>query len=136
MKLIYYYFNKQTGKSIVTLADKYGTYTGKAKCHPNDLQYISEFMGGVLAQNRAMIKLLKNKIHREKIRKKTIQNIFQDIKSNISNIEEIRKRLEIQLKNCNNEINKTNQQIKEIQNNIKTRIQVRDDIVQKYKNRD
>ena len=49
MKYLYGYFNSEKGKSIVALADKYGSYIGEAKVHPDDKDYASEFMGCSLA---------------------------------------------------------------------------------------
>ena len=45
MKFLYGYFHPDTGESKVALANKSGTYIGRAKLHPNDLKYASKYAG-------------------------------------------------------------------------------------------
>ena len=114
MKFLYGYFDQNTGKSVVALADKYGRYIGQAKLHPDDKNNASQYMGCALAQQRAWIKGLKKRSSRIKIKINTIKIIIKDIELNIENNKEIIKRLNIQLKNYNNQINNINDQIKDL----------------------
>ena len=82
MKLINSSFNKETGQSFVTLADKYGLYTGKAKAHPDQRNRVSELAGCCIAEGRAQIKCLKDERRRTKIALKAIQDLEKDIMSN------------------------------------------------------
>ena len=132
MKLVYNNFNKQTGESIVILADKYGRYIGKAKCHPDDKEYISEFMGCNLAEKRAQIKGLKNKLHITKIKINTIKMILEDIE-NIDNNQKNIKILLQYIKNYRVEIEKIKEKIKELESEIITRIKIGDYIIKKLK---
>lgn len=129
MKFLYGYFDQNTGKSVVLLADRYGKYIGQAKLHPDDKNHASQYMGCALAQQRAWIKGLKKRGSRIKIKINTIKSIIKDIELNIEDNKEIIKRLNIQLKNYNNQINDINNQIKEIEQNIKKRIQIREKII-------
>ena len=132
MKLVYNNFNKQTGESIVILADKHGRYIGKAKCHPDDKEYISEFMGCNLAEKRAQIKGLKNKLHITKIKINTIKMILEDIE-NIDNNQKNIKILLQYIKNYRVEIEKIKEKIKELESEIITRIKIGDYIIKKLK---
>ena len=58
MKFLYGYFNQNTGESNVALADRYGTYIGQAKLHPDDKTNASEYMGCGRAQKRACFLML------------------------------------------------------------------------------
>ena len=125
MKLIYNDFNKQTGQSIVILADKYGRYVGKAKCHPDDKQFISELMGCALAENRAKIKSLNNKLRITKIKLNTVKTILKTAQESHLLLQHI--------KNYKNEISKIEQEIEEINFEIVKRIEIRDNIINKIK---
>lgn len=134
MKFLYGYFNQNTGESNVALADRYGTYVGQAKLHPDDKINASEYMGCGLAQKRAWIKALKNRRRRTKIKLNTIKNLIKDIDqncSNLTNLPAFKKRLNLKLKYYNKEIEDINNDIDEINKNIKKRIEIRNKILQK-----
>ena len=134
MKLVYSYFNKETGQSIVKLADRYGSYIGKAFLHPDDYEYKSEYMGCGLAERRAAIKGLKNRRRRIKIKLNTIQNIITDIKINIQEPDEnILKRLYFEKKKYSLELIEINNNIEMINKDIEKRIKVRNGIINKIK---
>lgn len=68
-KLIYSNYDQETGKSVVTIRNKFGTFTGEAFLHPDE-RYASSFQGCKYAEIRAMIKcvnyelaLLREQIH-------------------------------------------------------------------------
>lgn len=133
MKFLYGYFNQDTGESVVTLADRYGTYTGQAKLHPDDKDNASQYMGCGLAQRRAWIKALQNRRRRIKIKIQAIKEIIVDIKVFANDYVDINKRLKCKLKSYNKEIENIENLIKEIQNNINKRIEVRDNLINKNK---
>lgn len=56
-KLIFSDFNKETGRSQATIASPIGSFTGYAKCHPEDEK--SSFFGCQLAELRAELKAMK-----------------------------------------------------------------------------
>ena len=137
MKFLYGYFNEISGESIVGLADKYGTYIGEAKVHPDDKKNASKFTGCSIAENRALIKLLKKRLQREKIRLKTIENLYKDVSINCSDLikenPKLEKRFKIQIKNSNNTIKDIQKFIYDLNFEIFNRIKIREEILDKKK---
>lgn len=133
MKFLYGYFDQKTGESVVGLADKYGTYTGQAKLHPEDKKYASKYTGCNIAQARAKIKALKSRRYRNKIKINTIKDIAQDIELNTDNNSKVNKRLNIKLKNYNKEIKDIDKEIEEIKEHIRQRLEIRNKIIKKTK---
>ena len=134
MKLVYSYFDETTGESIVKLADRYGSYVGKAFLHPDDSNYKSKYMGCGLAERRAAIKGLKNRRRRVKIKLNTIENIITDIKTNIQEPDEnILKRLYFEKKKYSLELTEINNNIEMINKVIEKRIKIRNNIINKIK---
>ena len=135
MKFLYSYFDPQTGKSIVILADKYGIYTGQAKLHPADKNFISQITGGRLAEQRAQIKCLQSKYKRKKIELKTIQKLNKDIKINCKNIDpKIQRRINLKLRDYTNEINEIKNNIFTLQKDITEGIKLKDKILKNKNN--
>lgn len=132
MKFLYGYFDQETGKSQVCLADKYGKYIGYAYLHPDDKNNASRFMGCRLAQQRAWIKGLQARRRIIKIKIQTINEIYKDLCENcqIAGLN-IQQRLYYKLKAYNDEIKELDQQIQGIKDDIKKRIQMRDKIIKK-----
>ena len=132
MKFLYGYFNQNTGKSVVALADKYGRYIGQAKLHPDDKNNASQYMGCALAQQRAWIKGLQTRRRIIKIKIQKINEIYKDLCENCQIAElNIQQKLYYKLKAYNDEIKELDQQIQEIKDDIKKRIQMRDKITKK-----
>ena len=67
-------FNPETGESVVILTNKYGTYVGTAKVHPDDKYKANEITGCVIAEERAWINSYKKEKARIKIALKTMQD--------------------------------------------------------------
>lgn len=92
MKMIYNNFDPLTNVTTVTLADKYGTYTGTAKLHPDDIN--NSIAGFRIAEERARIKFYKARLKREKIRLQTLisfkKEYYQDFSLKEFNFLEIR----------------------------------------------
>ena len=92
MKMIYNNFDPLTNITTVTLADKYGTYTGIAKLHPDDIN--NSIAGFRIAEERARIKFYKARLKREKIRLQTLisfkKEYYQDFSLKEFNFLEIR----------------------------------------------
>lgn len=131
MKLTYSFFNPKTGESVVTLTNRYGSYTGKAKLHPDDINNISKFTGCRLAERRAYIKYLQSERRRYKNSLKTIQNTFKDLQINCPDSidEKIEKRINILIHYHTKNINEIDEAIDHIKNLIKEEIKVREKIL-------
>lgn len=133
MKFLDSFYNKYEGKSIVTLADKYGIYTGYAKVHPLDKENASEYAGCAIAESRAWIKALKSRRRRTKIKLNTIEEVIKDINLNANNYIDVSKRLNILFKKYTKEIKEIDKNIEEINNSIKKRLEARKKILDKQK---
>ena len=137
MKLIEADFNDKTGKSSVTLMDKNGyLYTGTSQLHDEDKNYVSKYLGCSIAEARAEIKWLKNCRRRTIIQKNTITNLIQDINSvtDYSTIDpKIRKRINLKLRDYNNQIKETDNTILLIERGIANIIKNIDKIKEKKK---
>lgn len=132
MKFLYGYFDQETGKSQVGLVDKYGRYIGYAYLHPDDKNNASRFMGCRLAQQRAWIKGLQTRRRVFKLKIQTIIEVYKDLQKNCDISEKgITQRFYYRIKCYDNEIKELEQQIQDIKNDIKKRIQMRDKITKK-----
>lgn len=131
MKILYSNFDPQSGESIVTLVNRNGSYTGKAKLHPED-NNPSNFTGCRLAERRAYIKYLKNERRRYKITLKTILSLYKDLTNNCSDSinEKITNRFNIQINFYKKTINEINKTIEDVQNTIKEEIKIREKILE------
>ncbi len=76
-------FDPVSGKSIVTVKTKRGTYTGFAKVHPDDEEIQSKYTGLRIAEMKAVRKAYKDELKREKIILHTIERMTKDIINNI-----------------------------------------------------
>lgn len=133
MKFLYGYFDQSTGESIVALADKYGTYIGQAKLHPDDKNNASEYMGCGIAQRRAWIKALQNRRRRAKIKLNTVKDLMKDIHLNYQGLLHygLKRRFNLKIRDYSNEIKDINNQIEQIKDDIKKRIKIRNDLIEK-----
>lgn len=59
--LLYAHYDEETGVSKVRIQTPYGVFKGKAKLHPDDINYDSRYAGCELAELRAVIKAYKFK---------------------------------------------------------------------------
>ena len=82
-KLFKYDFNPDTGISTVTLKSKRGLFTGTAKVHPEDKEVQSKFFGLNTAEKKALQKLYKEELKREKIILETIKRVQKDLQENL-----------------------------------------------------
>lgn len=134
MKL-YSDFNAETGQSTVTIQNKYGIYTGTAQVHPDDLDYVSRYAGCRIAELRAEIKILKDEIQRDKIALSALQTLDKELRSYYAedyNLK-IQRHIYKQIKYYTNEINTIKTEIKEIEELIQKRIDIRTDIISRAK---
>ena len=76
-------YNPVSGKSIVTVKTKRGTYTGVAKIHPDDEEIQSKYTGLRIAEMKAVRKAYKDELKRERIILHTIKRIPKDIMHNV-----------------------------------------------------
>ena len=80
-KIINESFDKDTGLTIVTIQNKYGHFTGTAKCHPDEIDNFSMFQGERIAATRANINFLKFRIKQEKAKIKAVRAFSNDLYS-------------------------------------------------------
>lgn len=97
MKLIYSDFNEATNETIITIADRYGRYTGKAKLHPDDTN--NYIVGGTIAEARAKINFYKSRIRREKIRLQTLISLKNEFNFLPEGITFLNQKIEMHKKN-------------------------------------
>ena len=77
-KIVHEDFNKETGFTTITIQNKYGHFTGIARCHPDDMKDFSMFHGERIALNRANINFCKHRIMQEKAKIKAYQDAIND----------------------------------------------------------
>lgn len=82
-KLFKYDFNPDTGISTVILKSKRGLFTGTAKVHSEDKEVQSKFFGLNTAEKKALQKLYKEELKREKIILETIKRVQKDLQENL-----------------------------------------------------
>lgn len=78
-KVIKESYDKETGVCRITIQNKYGHFTGEAKCCPEDMDQFSTFTGSRYAEIRAAANFMKYKAKEEKIKLKAIQNLKKDL---------------------------------------------------------
>lgn len=72
-------FDPVSGRSVVTVKTKRGTYTGVAKVHPEDKEIQSKYTGLRIAEMKAMRKAYKDELKREKIILHVLSSIQKDL---------------------------------------------------------
>ena len=72
-------FDPVSGKSIVTVKTKRGTYTGVAKIHPDDEEVQSKYTGLRIAEMKAVRKAYKDELKRERIILHVLPSIQKDL---------------------------------------------------------
>lgn len=134
MKFLKGDFFKSSGVSYVTIADKYGKYTGYATLHDDDKEFASKFTGCRLAEQRAYIRLLEANIKRNKIMLKAIRDLKKDMELNCKDINPaILRRINLKLRDYSKEIAYNKDKIAEIKTNIKKSIEIKDNINKRSK---
>lgn len=128
MKLISANFNPGTGESIVKIGNKYGTFTGKARLHPDDKNHSSNYAGCRLAEYRAQIKFLQTLLPRKKAMLKAVENLKKDIEINCYLYRDIEKRINLAIRDYSNDIAAITDEIHEIKELINKDIKTRDTI--------
>ncbi len=81
-KIINSTVDEKTGICTVTIQNKYGQFTGTAKCCPEDINEFSMYAGTRYAEIRAAAAFAKERLKEEKIKLKTIQNLKKDFEHN------------------------------------------------------
>ena len=72
-------FDPVSGRSIVTVKTKRGTYTGVAKIHPDDKEIQSKYTGLRIAEMKAVRKAYKDELKRERIILHVLPSIQKDL---------------------------------------------------------
>lgn len=140
MKLVYSNFNKQTGESVVILQDKNGRYVGKAKLHPSDTEFSSEFAGCRIAEQRAWLDFYKKELKKAKLQLKPLKDLYNYIwyfnspaEYHTYHTEWIEHQLSVRIDNYTKYIEELKDSIKNLEKAIKDSITARDRIIQKCK---
>lgn len=79
-KNIKYFFDDVNGEAACTIRYKNILFTGEAKCHPDDDDFMSDKTGCFIAEVRANIKVLKYRRNNELI---PILRAFEHVQSNM-----------------------------------------------------
>ena len=69
-------------ETIMTLTYNGHVYVGIAKCHPDDMAFISRKVGRRIALSRARINLMKAELKKEKDKYKIISDFYMEIMTN------------------------------------------------------
>ena len=72
-------FDPVSGRSIVTIETKRGTYTGIAKVHPDDEEIQNKYTGLRIAEMKAVRKAYKDELKRERIILHALPSIQKDL---------------------------------------------------------
>lgn len=72
-------FDPVSGKSIVTVKTKRGTYTGVAKVHPDDEEIQNKYTGLRIAEMKAVRKAYRDELKRERIILHALPSIQKDL---------------------------------------------------------
>lgn len=132
MKFLSNSFNPETGISQVTLADKYGRYTGIAKLHPDDIQHKNEITGFRLAERRAWIKSLKDQLYRKRYMLKAIKDLKKDFEfQNCELDKKTLRRINLKLRDYTQNIEELKNAIHLFQEETKKDIQTRERLLKK-----
>lgn len=75
-------FIQTENKDSTTCIIKYGdeTYTGNARCHPDDMDMANTLTGQEIAYKRALVKMLKTEIQATKTELKIFTNFYNSLK--------------------------------------------------------
>ena len=74
--------DEKSGVSFITIQNKYGIFHGYAFCCDEDKENFSKYAGDRYAEIRASLEFSKLRLKQEKIKLKTIQNLYKDICNN------------------------------------------------------
>lgn len=133
MKLLYSYYIPETGESTVTLANRYGTYTGTARVHPEDKNNASEYAGGRLAESRAWVKSLQDRRRRLRIKLDATMSLYKDLLNNVDTPIEVQYRFDVFIKKYRKDIKEIDEMIKTIKATNEDYFKVRDEILRRAK---
>lgn len=135
-KLIYADYNPTTGVSAVLIRNRYGTFQGYAKCHPEE-EAPSTFAGCRYAEARAHIKSITYQIEmlRHQINElKTFENILKSMKNyDASSMEN--KRLRKRIHELTAERNEKKALAQSMKTALKKTMKAHDEYIKKHKNK-
>ena len=69
------------GKTEIIIDTYLGKFLGVSKCHPDDMDYLSNIEGGLYAEWRAVIKFFKAEIRDKKRQLKVLENIIAEMQA-------------------------------------------------------
>lgn len=119
--LLYAHYDEESGVSKVRIQTPYGVFKGKAKLHPNDINYDSRYAGCELAELRAVVKAYKFK-------KQILTAAYEELCSLTPNTQIINEKLRFLTM-----INELTEIIKDLTTDINNKIKARDHIIERIK---
>ena len=122
----------KNNETTVALANKYGTYKGKAKLNPED--EANRFTGYKIAEWRAWIDFFEKDLKKKKNMLYAMKNLNQDIHKNCSEISPgIQRRINLKIRDYNRDIEEARYNIQKLQKNIKEETSLRKKIRERSK---
>lgn len=106
-KLIFSNYNEEDGISYVKIQTNIGNFEGYAYLDPEDKEYASKFFGCKIAEYRAIIRYLKEKIFRTNLELNELYKIYKDMPMNYKTYDYLKKRIkqkEIYKKQCKEDV--------------------------------
>lgn len=76
-KIVDEYYDENKREYSITIQNKYGRFTGKAYCREDDIY--SAYTGARYAEIRANIEFAKFRYKQEKLKLKTVKNLYKDL---------------------------------------------------------
>ena len=132
MKFISADYNPNTGISRVKIGNKYGTYEGIAKVHPEE-EHKSHLAGCHIAEIRAYLNFFKTQLPRKKAALKEIEKLKKDITINCYENKDVMKRINLAIRNTTNEIEELKMNIQEAQDALANYLKTREEFLNKTK---
>lgn len=133
MKIIYEMLDESFRKSLITVRYRGKNYTGVAYCHKDDNW--SNYFGGRIAEARAQIKALKDKLKERTMEFKAIENFMKSVESykTFNKESDIAKSMYKQINVRKKELIKLRTDIEKLEDYIKANIEVMDKFSLKMK---
>ena len=124
----------EDGLSTVEITNRYGTFVGHAKLHPEDVAFESNFAGCRFAEMKAGIKIFQAKIKDVRVKIKTLED-FEKVLINCKDYDPNSfegKRLRKQIYLLKRELNQLLANKTSLSSKLKEHIDYRDKVVHKY----
>lgn len=134
-KVVDSFTDEKSGKCGVTIQTKYGHFKGLAKCHPDDMNVFSMYAGDKYAELRALQAYGRERYKQEKIKLKTLKELYNDIEHFLPEEmnSKIIKRINFQIRDCENRMEDYEYSINSLEETLNNIIEMRDKILLRTK---